>query len=60
MPGVRRPTASVAAGMLAKAGLISSVRGRITIHDRRGLEEASCECYGIITGEFEPPGGRKR
>jgi len=53
MLGVRRPTVSIAAGMLAKAGLISYVRGQMTILDRAGLEAASCECYRIIAGEFE-------
>ena len=53
MLGVRRPSVSIAAGMLAKAGLISYTRGRITILDRAGLEAAACECYRIITGEFE-------
>jgi CRP-like cAMP-binding protein len=53
MLGVRRPTVSIAAGMLAKAGLINYVRGVITILDRRGLEEATCECYRVIRGEFD-------
>ena len=53
MLGVRRPTVSIAAGMLAKAGLISYLRGQMTILDRAGLKAASCECYGIIAGEFE-------
>jgi CRP-like cAMP-binding protein len=53
MLGVRRPTVSLAAGMLAKAGLISYVRGQMTILDRPGLEAASCECYRSIAGEFE-------
>ena len=53
MLGVRRPSVSIAAGMLAKAGLISYVRGQITILDRAGLEAAACECYRIITDEFE-------
>jgi CRP-like cAMP-binding protein len=53
MLGVRRPTVSIAAGMLAKAGLIHYVRGQMTVLDRAGLEAASCECYRIITGEFE-------
>lgn len=57
MLGVRRPTVSIAAGMLAKAGLISYVRGQITILDRLGLEAAACECYCVIAGEFER-GGR--
>lgn len=53
MLGVRRPTVSIAAGILAQAGLISYVRGKITILDRSGLETACCECYRIITNEFE-------
>jgi len=53
MLGVRRPTVSLAAGMLQKAGLIHYVRGEITIVDRAGLEAASCECYAIIRSEFE-------
>jgi CRP-like cAMP-binding protein len=52
MLGVRRPTVSIAAGMLSKAGLIHYVRGRITILDRPGLEKASCECYRVIADEF--------
>jgi CRP-like cAMP-binding protein len=52
MLGVRRPSVSVAARMLSKAGLIHYVRGRITICDRAGLEEASCECYRAIADEF--------
>ena len=53
MLGVHRPTVSVAAGMLQKAGLITYVRGIITVRDREGLEAASCECYRIIAAEYE-------
>jgi CRP-like cAMP-binding protein len=52
MLGVHRPAVSIAAGTLQKAGLITYTRGRITIVDRRGLEEASCECYRIVADEF--------
>ena len=53
MLGVRRPTVSLAAGMLSKAGLIHYVRGHITILDRAGLEGAACECYQVIASEFQ-------
>ncbi len=52
MLGVRRPGVSVAAGTLAEAGLISYVRGHVTILDRLGLEAAACECYRITTSDF--------
>ena len=47
MLGVRRPGVSVAAAALESAGFIEYRRGRIVIRDRRGLEAASCECYGV-------------
>jgi CRP-like cAMP-binding protein len=52
MLGVRRPSVTVAAGMLQRAGLITYRRGVVTILDRPGLEEAACECYAIIRDEF--------
>jgi CRP-like cAMP-binding protein len=58
MLGVRRPSVTVAAGMLQKAGFISYTRGNMTILDREGLEASACECYGIITRLFHSlPGG---
>jgi CRP-like cAMP-binding protein len=53
MLGVHRPTVSIAAGILQKAGFISYVRGVITIVDRPGLESASCECYRLVVREYE-------
>jgi Mn-dependent DtxR family transcriptional regulator len=51
--GVSRPTVSLIARTLQAAGLISYKRGRISIESREGLEEASCECYGIIRRRYE-------
>ena len=48
MLGTRRSSVTVAAGMLQKAGLISYTRGSVTILNRQKLEDAACECYGIV------------
>jgi CRP-like cAMP-binding protein len=53
MLGVRRATVSVTAGLLHNAGLISYKRGVITVDDRAGLEDAACDCYGIVRDEFQ-------
>jgi CRP-like cAMP-binding protein len=53
MLGVHRPSVSVAAGILQRAGLISYTRGRITVHDRPGLEAAACECYSLMVAEYD-------
>jgi CRP-like cAMP-binding protein len=48
MLGTRRSSVTVAAGMLQKAGLIAHSRGDVKIVDRQKLEEAACDCYGIM------------
>ena len=48
MLGVHRPGVSLAAKALQDAGYISYSRGLITIENRKGLENLSCECYEII------------
>ena len=53
MLGVHRPTVSIIARQLQAAGLIRYSRGSITVVDRAGLEEASCECYRAILGQFD-------
>jgi|HubBroStandDraft_5_1064220.scaffolds.fasta_scaffold20858_4 CRP-like cAMP-binding protein len=53
MLGTRRSSVTVAAGMLQKAGLITHRRGDVEIIDRSKLEEAACECYGIMRRQVE-------
>lgn len=53
MLGTRRASVTVAAGVLQKAGLIKYVRGTVNIVNRSRLEDAACECYGIITRQSQ-------
>src|ERR1041385_4574780 len=53
MLGVRREGVTAAAGRLQEQGLISYVRGRIKILDRRGLEASVCECYKVVKDEYD-------
>ena len=52
MLGVRREGITEAAGKLQDAGLIRCRRGQITLVNRAGLENAVCECYGVVKKEF--------
>jgi CRP-like cAMP-binding protein len=67
--GVRREGITEAAGKLQEAELIEYSRGRIRVLDRGALEARACECYAVVTGEYErlalrpatagsPPAGR--
>jgi CRP-like cAMP-binding protein len=47
MLGASRPTVTLVAGTLQRAGLITYRRGQLRILDREALEAASCECYGV-------------
>jgi CRP-like cAMP-binding protein len=58
MLGAHRPTVSLAAQMLQRAGVIAYRRGIVTIVDRAGLEEAACECYAVIRADYEMTMGR--
>lgn len=53
MLGVRREGVTEAAGKLQKAGVISYRRGKISVLDRKKLEEMSCECYEVVRRETE-------
>ena len=48
MLGSTRSTVSVVAGTLKKEKLIDYKRGVISILDRKGLEQRSCECYQVV------------
>jgi CRP-like cAMP-binding protein len=48
MLGVQRPTITNAARELERAGLIERGLRQVTILDRQGLIEQSCECYQLV------------
>ena len=53
MLGVHRPSISLIARDFQRLGLIKYNRGVVTILDRDGIEEASCECYAVVKKQFE-------
>jgi CRP-like cAMP-binding protein len=53
MLGVRRPTVTLVMADLARAGVVSHVRGHVRITDRKGLENAACECYRNVRAVFD-------
>jgi CRP-like cAMP-binding protein len=46
--GIQRPSVTIVARTLQKAGMIRYSRGLIVITDRAGLEQAACECYDMV------------
>ncbi|MBV8478557.1 MAG: Crp/Fnr family transcriptional regulator [Acidobacteria bacterium] len=48
MLGAGRPSVTLAAGALQKAGIIRYTRGKVSILNRQALEAAACECYRVI------------
>jgi CRP-like cAMP-binding protein len=53
MLGVRREGVTEAALNLQRVGLISYARGHITVLDRPGLEQRTCECYAVVKKEYD-------
>lgn len=53
MLGVRRQSVNLTARLLQQANLITYRRGELTILDRTGLEEASCECFRVTSEMYE-------
>lgn len=58
MLGVRREGITTAAIKLVKRGLIKNDRGAITVLDRAGLEDTVCECYRVVSIEYDRLMGR--
>lgn len=52
MLGVRRQGVNAIANEFRDKGMITYSRGVIKILNRRKLEQAACECYGVIAKEF--------
>ena len=53
MLGVRRQTVTVVAGTLQTASLMTYRRGVIRILNRKRMEDASCECYGVTKAFYD-------
>lgn len=52
MLGTNRSGVTIAAATLRNAGFIRYKNGKITVLDRPGLEDASCECYAVAREQF--------
>ena len=53
MLAVQRSTITLTARMMNTAGLIRHERGSITVLDKAGLEDLTCECYGVIKRVYD-------
>jgi CRP-like cAMP-binding protein len=53
MLGVRREGVTEAALALQRAGLIDYRRGHVTVLDRVGIEQRSCECHAVVKAEYD-------
>jgi CRP-like cAMP-binding protein len=52
MLGVHRPSVSIVAGELQKAGLINYSRGKVKILNPEGLRAGACECLEVVRDQF--------
>jgi CRP-like cAMP-binding protein len=53
MLGVRREGVTEGALKLQEAKLIRYARGHITVLNRKGLEDRTCECYSVVKKEYD-------
>jgi CRP-like cAMP-binding protein len=53
MLGVRRATVTETMLVLQRSGAVTYEMGKVTIRDKNSLLAQSCECYAIITREFD-------
>jgi len=51
--GVRRQGITASARKLQTAGLIQYARGKIIVLNRREIEKRACECYSVMTREYQ-------
>ena len=51
--GTDRVSITRAAQSLRRQGLLELQRGQITILDPKGVEDAGCECYGVIKSKYQ-------
>jgi CRP-like cAMP-binding protein len=53
MLGSRRSGVTIALSTFRRAGFITYANGQITVLDRAGLLESSCECYAVAQAQFD-------
>jgi hypothetical protein len=53
MLGTSRPKVSASLAALARQDIIETRRGAVCVLDRPRLQDAACECYGLIQAEFD-------
>jgi CRP-like cAMP-binding protein len=50
---VYRPSITVVAGILQRAGMIRYAKGSITVLDRSAIEATACDCYSTVQKRFK-------